>query len=101
MHAGKSIASRKRFFRAACASPAPGTIHRAQFAGLDVVRRAIEDLRYHARLLDALKLDDTHKIILHVGGKIRRYARRALTISKRFSRSGSCNLKTPDFGKRR
>ena len=36
---------------------------------LDVVRRAIEDLRYHARLLDALKLDDTHKIILHVGGK--------------------------------
>ncbi len=35
----------------------------------EVVRRAIEDLRYHARLLDALQLDATHKIILHVGGK--------------------------------
>ncbi|HAX40025.1 MAG TPA: UV DNA damage repair endonuclease UvsE [Clostridiales bacterium] len=35
----------------------------------DVVRRAIEDLAYHARFLDALKLDATHKIILHIGGK--------------------------------
>jgi UV DNA damage endonuclease len=35
----------------------------------DVVRRAIEDLSYHARFLDALQLDSTHKIILHVGGK--------------------------------
>ena len=35
----------------------------------DVVRRAIDDLTYHARFLDALKLDATHKIILHVGGK--------------------------------
>ncbi|MDD4312353.1 MAG: UV DNA damage repair endonuclease UvsE [Eubacteriales bacterium] len=35
----------------------------------DVVDRAIADLRYHARLLDALRLDSTHKIILHVGGK--------------------------------
>ena len=34
-----------------------------------VVARSIEDLRYHARLLDALHLDDQHKIILHVGGK--------------------------------
>jgi len=35
----------------------------------DVVRRAIEDLSYHARFLDLLNLDATHKIILHVGGK--------------------------------
>jgi UV DNA damage endonuclease len=36
---------------------------------LGVVQRSIEDLSYHARFLDALKLDATHKIILHVGGK--------------------------------
>jgi UV DNA damage endonuclease len=35
----------------------------------DVVRRAIEDLSYHARFLDLLHLDRSHKIILHVGGK--------------------------------
>ena len=35
----------------------------------DVVRRAIEDLAYHAKFLDQLLLDNTHKIILHVGGK--------------------------------
>ena len=35
----------------------------------DVVRRAIEDLSYHARFLDLLDLDPTHKIILHIGGK--------------------------------
>lgn len=35
----------------------------------DVVRRAIEDLSYHARFLDLLHLDASHKIILHVGGK--------------------------------
>ncbi len=35
----------------------------------DVVRRAIQDLTYHARFLDALQLNATHKIILHVGGK--------------------------------
>lgn len=35
----------------------------------DVVRRAIEDLSYHAAFLDALGLNATHKIILHVGGK--------------------------------
>lgn len=35
----------------------------------DVVRRAIEDLSYHARMLDLLQLDATHKIVLHIGGK--------------------------------
>ena len=35
----------------------------------DVVRRAIQDLSYHATFLDTLKLDSTHKIVLHIGGK--------------------------------
>lgn len=34
----------------------------------DIVTRAIADLDYHARILDALGLDQSHKIILHVGG---------------------------------
>lgn len=34
----------------------------------DVVERAVEDLRYHVRVLDALGMDETGKIILHIGG---------------------------------
>lgn len=34
----------------------------------DVVRRASEDLLYHTRFLDAMGLDCSHKIILHIGG---------------------------------
>lgn len=34
----------------------------------DVVRRAAEDLDYHAAVLDGMGLDETHKLILHVGG---------------------------------
>lgn len=34
----------------------------------DVVDRAIEDLIYHNRFLDSLKVDRKNKIILHVGG---------------------------------
>ena len=50
------------------------SMHPGQYTVLNspdsgVVRRAIEDLSYHARFLDALRLDATHKIILHVGGK--------------------------------
>lgn len=50
------------------------SMHPGQYTVLNspdagVVRRAVEDLCYHARLLDALQLDATHKIILHVGGK--------------------------------
>lgn len=33
-----------------------------------VVERAVEDLRYHARLLDAMGLGKEHKIVLHIGG---------------------------------
>lgn len=50
------------------------SMHPGQYTVLNstdsgVVSRATEDLRYHARVLDALRLDSTHKIILHVGGK--------------------------------
>lgn len=50
------------------------SMHPGQYTVLNspdsgVVRRAIADLRYHARVLDALRLDGTHKIVLHVGGK--------------------------------
>lgn len=34
----------------------------------DVVQRAIDDLLYHARFLDALELETNAKIVLHVGG---------------------------------
>jgi len=34
----------------------------------DVVSRAVEDLRYHARVLDCLQLGQSHKIVLHIGG---------------------------------
>lgn len=34
----------------------------------EVVKRAIADLEYHARVLDALGTDSRHKIILHIGG---------------------------------
>jgi len=33
-----------------------------------VVKRAVEDLEYHVRVLDALGTDLTNKIILHIGG---------------------------------
>lgn len=34
----------------------------------DVVRRAIADLEYHTLFLDSLNVDNSHKIILHIGG---------------------------------
>jgi UV DNA damage endonuclease len=33
-----------------------------------VTRNAVLDLAYHARVLDALGLDATHKLVIHVGG---------------------------------
>ncbi|MEA4869419.1 MAG: UV DNA damage repair endonuclease UvsE [Christensenella sp.] len=50
------------------------SMHPGQYTVLNspdrgVVQRAIDDLGYHARFLDALRLDATHKIVLHVGGK--------------------------------
>ena len=34
----------------------------------DVVLRAVDDLVYHARILDAMTLSTEHKLILHIGG---------------------------------
>ncbi|MFA9396955.1 MAG: UV DNA damage repair endonuclease UvsE [Clostridiaceae bacterium] len=34
----------------------------------DTVKRAIADLEYHTRILDAMELDYSHKIVIHVGG---------------------------------
>jgi len=50
------------------------SMHPGQYTVLNspdaaVAGRAVDDLVYHARFLDALRLDATHKIILHVGGK--------------------------------
>jgi len=50
------------------------SMHPGQYTVLNspdsgVVRRAMQDLSYHTCFLDALRLDSTHKIILHVGGK--------------------------------
>lgn len=49
------------------------SMHPGQYTVLNspdpgVVERAIADLAYHTRFLDAMNLDSSHKIILHVGG---------------------------------
>ena len=55
----------------------------------EVVVKAIEDLEYHNRFLDALKMDMTNKIILHIGGvygdkedAIRRFEKNYKILSK-------------------
>lgn len=49
------------------------SMHPGQYTVLNspdekVVKNAYLDLLYHTRFLDALKLDSSHKIILHIGG---------------------------------
>lgn len=49
------------------------SMHPGQYTVLNspdgsAAERAVEDLRYHARLLDAMGLGKEHKIVLHVGG---------------------------------
>ena len=49
------------------------SMHPGQYTVLNspdgsTAERAVEDLRYHARLLDAMSLGREHKIVLHVGG---------------------------------
>ncbi len=49
------------------------SMHPGQYTVLNspdeaVVARAVEDLRYHGRFLDAMGLGAEHKIILHIGG---------------------------------
>lgn len=34
----------------------------------DVVARSIDELFYHASILEAMGLDATHKMVLHIGG---------------------------------
>lgn len=49
------------------------SMHPGQYTVLNspdegVVERAIADLEYHVAILEAMKIDTTHKIILHIGG---------------------------------
>lgn len=49
------------------------SMHPGQYTVLNspdarVVHNAVEDLRYHSALLDALGCDTAHKIIVHIGG---------------------------------
>lgn len=49
------------------------SMHPGQYTVLNspdegVVSRAMDDLEYHAQVLDALGVDASHKIILHIGG---------------------------------
>lgn len=49
------------------------SMHPGQYTVLNspdagVVQRAIADLEYHNKIMDAMGLDRTHKIILHIGG---------------------------------
>ncbi len=46
--------------------PGQYTLLNATDAG--VTQRSIDDIRYHAAVLDALGTDHTHKIVLHIGG---------------------------------
>ncbi len=49
------------------------TMHPGQYTVLNsanenVVNNAIKDLEYHCKVLDAMKLDENHKVMIHVGG---------------------------------
>lgn len=61
------------------------SMHPGQYTVLNsinnaVVERAIKDLDYHAKVLDAFGLDSEHKLVLHMGGA---YGNKGLAI-KRF-----------------
>lgn len=49
------------------------SVHPGQYTVLnsnneDVVKRAVDDLLYHTRILDSLELNSNHKMVLHIGG---------------------------------
>ena len=46
----------------------PGQYTVLNSPSLDVVNRAIDDLKYHTRVLDSLGVSAEHKIVLHIGG---------------------------------
>lgn len=46
----------------------PGQYTVLNSPNIEVVERAIEDLNYHTKVLDALGIGSEHKIVLHIGG---------------------------------
>ncbi|TJX15001.1 UV DNA damage repair endonuclease UvsE [Tissierella creatinini] len=49
------------------------SVHPGQYTVLnsnneDVVKKAVDDLIYHTRILDSLKVNCNHKMVLHIGG---------------------------------
>jgi UV DNA damage endonuclease len=46
----------------------PGQYTVINSPSLDVVKRAQEDLIYHARILESLGVDYSHKMVIHIGG---------------------------------
>jgi len=46
----------------------PGQYTVLNSPNIDVVNRAIDDLNYHTKILDALGVGSEHKIVLHIGG---------------------------------
>lgn len=46
----------------------PGQYTVLNSPNMEVVNRAIEDLNYHAKVLDSLGIGSEHKIVLHIGG---------------------------------
>jgi UV DNA damage endonuclease len=71
------------------------SMHPGQFTVLnsprpEVVANSIRELEYHTRFLDALGVDDTHKIIIHLGGayddkdsSIRRFIKTSKSLDRR------------------
>ena len=46
----------------------PGQYTLLNAKDVSVTQRSIDDIRYHAAVLDVLETDNTHKIVLHIGG---------------------------------
>jgi UV DNA damage endonuclease len=77
------------------------SMHPGQFTVLNSIREpvviaSIAELEYHAKLLDAFSLDESHKIILHLGGAygdkkngakrfIRNYEKLSASVQKRLA----------------
>lgn len=72
----------------------------------DIFARSIKELSYHAQVLDLMKLDATHKIQIHVGGKyddkkksmqrfIHRYTQLPAPITKRLVIENDDRIYTP------
>lgn len=64
----------------------PGQYTVLNSPNVQIVNRAISELAYHTRFLDALDLNAEHKIILHVGGSYGDKQRAAKRFEKNFCR---------------